>query len=71
MHGLPDYNNISQIDSESIEVVWNSILKELYVNFEVPEDKYYYIPKDKTFSVLYSLKCYNRMIIKGKVIIFS
>ena len=71
MHGLPDYYNISNINSETIEIIWNDIIKKMYVNFEVPSDLNYYIDSNKVFAVMNSLKCEGKIINKGTITIYS
>ena len=71
MHGLPDYYNISNINDESLEVIWNQIIKKMYSNFEVPLYTEYYIGLNNSFAVMNSIKCKGKIINKGTIDVYS
>ena len=71
MHGLPDYYNISNINSETLEVIWNSFFKQLYSGYTLLADQNYYIPTDKAFAITGYMKVYGTLYVKGELNIFE
>ena len=71
MHGLPDYYNISNINSETLEVIWNSFFKKLYVSYTILADENYYIPADKIFAITGYMEVYGSLYIRGEITIYE
>ena len=71
MHGLPDYYNISNINSETLEIIWNSFFKKLYASYTLLTDENYYIPAGKVFAITGYITIYGNLYIRGEITIYE